>query len=233
MGLTRRGLARRRAADREAVLAQDASAVEGRIAARAPSDGTVPDGRAPAGGGRTGSRTGLPVAVGAALVVLVAASAWAGPALTQMRGAVGHVFSLPSSAKHGMLVTGDETRLLASVGRYVPAGQVIIDNPWNGSALAWSLGGREVLFPHLGGYWGKKRLTIAKHLNAYETNPKVCKAVHKLDLHWVVAAKGHLHGGKKVSKTWRGIDKAVEGHGVVRVAKVGSASLYRLTACWP
>lgn len=174
------------------------------------------------------------IAVAAALTVLVAVSAWAGGTMSGTRQAIGHVFSLPSTNKHKLLLDADETELLSSVGRYVPAGQVIIDDPWNGTALAWALGGRQTLFPHLGGYWGKSRVTIAKHLNAYRTNPKVCRAVRKLDLHWVVADKQKLYGGhSKEAKAFKGIDKAVKGEGVVEVASVGSTALYRLTACWP
>ncbi|WP_375399766.1 DUF6541 family protein [uncultured Amnibacterium sp.] len=173
------------------------------------------------------------IAVGAALTVLVAVSAWAGGPMGDMRAAIGQVFSLPTSDKNDLLIDADQTALLQSVGRYVPAGQVIIDDPWNGSALAWALGGRQTLFPHLGGYWGKSRATIAKHLNAYKTNPKVCTAVRKLDLHWVVSDKQKLYGGSKEAKAFKGIDKAVKGKGVLKVASVGSSALYRLTACWP
>lgn len=173
------------------------------------------------------------IAAGAALTLVVVLSAWAGGTMGGMRQAIGQVFSLPASDKNELLVDADQTALLESVGRYVPAGQVIVDDPWNGSALAWALGGRETLFPHLGGYWGKSRVTIAKHLNAYRTNPKVCRAVRKLDLHWVVSDKQKLYGGSKQAKAFKGIDKAVKGKGVVKVVSVGSSALYRITACWP
>ena len=42
---------------------------------------------------------------------------------------------------------------------------MIVGNPWNGSALAWALGGRRTLFPHLGGYWTTNGRIIEKHLD--------------------------------------------------------------------
>ena len=92
-------------------------------------------------------------AVTAAVTALVAVTAWFGPALGGVSQAMGDVFALPQSQKQGLLLDADETALLEHVGDFVPKGDVIVGNPWNGSALAWALGGRRTLFPHLGGYW--------------------------------------------------------------------------------
>jgi hypothetical protein len=166
----------------------------------------------------------------AAVTVLVAASAWASTA-TSMTPAIGRVFRLEDS-KHGRLLDRDEIALLSRVSRTVPAGRVIADNPWNGTALAWAVGGRKTLFPHFGGYWGTKRKLIAAHLDAYRSQPKVCEAVRALDLHWVVADPKRLKGFTKEAHAFRGIDRAVRGPGVTKVDSVGSTALYRLDACW-
>ncbi|MDQ1513421.1 MAG: hypothetical protein QOC59_1263, partial [Microbacteriaceae bacterium] len=171
---------------------------------------------------------------GSGLALLVAVVTWVGPALGGVSGAVGVVFSLPRSDKHGLLLDEDQAVLLAEVDRFVPAGQTIIDDPWNGSALAWALGDRETLFPHLGGYWGTERKRIAQHLDDYATNPKVCTAVRHLDLHWVLADPQRLWNNKSEAKAFFGIDRAVKkAKGVELVASSGTAALYRLTACWP
>lgn len=166
----------------------------------------------------------------AAAAVVVTGSAWASTA-TSMTPAIGGVFRLEESKK-GRLLDADEVTLLARVGRTVPPGQVIADNPWNGSSLAWAIGGRRTLFPHFGGYWGTKRKLIAAHLDAYRSRPAVCEAVRDLKLHWVVADTKRLKGFKKEAYAFRGIDRAVKGPGVTKVDSEGSTALYRLDACW-
>ena len=173
-------------------------------------------------------RTFAALAAGAA--VLVAVTAWASTA-TSMTPAIGRVFRL-EEAKHGRLLDVDQVALLARVGRTVPRGQLIVDNPWNGSSLAWAIGGRQTLFPHFGGYWGTERKLIAAHLDAYRSRPSVCRAVKRLDLHWMVADPQRLKGFKKEARAFRGVDRAVRGPGVTKVDSVGSTALYRLDACW-
>jgi hypothetical protein len=141
------------------------------------------------------------------------------------------VFRL-EDAKDGRLLDFDEVALLSRVGRTVPADQVIVDNPWNGSSLAWAIGGRRTLFPHFGGYWGTERKLIARHLDAYRSQPAVCRAVKRLDLHWIVADPQRFAGFKKEARAFRGVDRAVRGPGVTKVDSVGSTALYRLDACW-
>jgi hypothetical protein len=172
-------------------------------------------------------------AAAAVAALLVAVVTWVGPALGGVSSAIGVVFSLPRSDKHGLLLDEDQSVLLSQVGRFVPAGQTIIDDPWNGSALAWALGQRQTLFPHLGGYWGTERKRIALHLDRYATDPRVCTAVRHLDLHWVLADPQRLWNNRSEAKAFFGIDRAVKGDGVRLVASSGTAGLYRLTACWP
>lgn len=142
------------------------------------------------------------------------------------------MFALPLHDKDGKVVDADEVALLQELPKYVPVGQIVLGDPWNGSALAWAIGDRQSLFPHLGGYWGSTRITVANHLNAWQTDASVCPAVRSLDLHWLVADPQQLWNGNKQAKTWRGIDKAIGGPGLDQVAAVGSTKLYRITACW-
>ena len=171
------------------------------------------------------------VAVAAATLV-VSAVTWFGPAMPGLGNAVGLVFALPSQDKHRLLVDADEQLLLTEVGHYVPAGQVIADDPWNGTALAWALGGRQTLFPHLGGYWGTQRKLIGRSLDTAATDPRVCDAVRALDVHWLLYDPQHFDGEKKEAKPFAGIDRAASGPGVQLAASSGSTRLYRITACW-
>lgn len=169
-------------------------------------------------------------ALTAGVALLVAASAWASTA-TSMTPAIGRVFRLEDT-KDGRLLDVDQVALLARVGRTVPAGQLIVDNPWNGSSLAWAIGGRQTLFPHFGGYWGTERKLIAAHLDAYRSRPAVCRAVKRLNLRWIVADPQRFSGFKREARAFRGVDRAVRGPGVTKVDSVGSTALYRIDACW-
>ncbi len=170
----------------------------------------------------------LPVVIG----LLVSVSAWAGDSLGDMRESIGTVFSLPASDKSGLLLDADEVALLSRIGRTVPAGQLVVDDPWNGTALAWAFGGRQTLFPHLGGYWGDERKLIAAHLGEYGSNPAVCRAVRSFQLHWLVTDSQKLWGGRPEDKAYRGIDAMARSKGVTLADSQGSTKLYRITACW-
>ena len=167
------------------------------------------------------------------MTALVAVTAWFGPALGGVSHAMGDVFALPQTQKQGLLLDADETELLEHVGDYVPKGQVIAGNPWNGSALAWALGGRRVLFPHLGGYWTRDGRIIEHRLDNWATDTRVCPAVRAEDVHWVITDPGHLSGDRKAAARFAPIDRVVTTPGGAQlVASSGSTQLWRLTACW-
>jgi hypothetical protein len=171
-------------------------------------------------------------AVTALVTALVAVSAWLGPALGGVSTAMGGVFALPETQKHGVLIDADEMALLEHVGDFVPQGQVIVGNPWNGSSLAWALGGRKVLFPHLGGYWDYDGRVIQRHLDDWRTDKRVCAAVRQEKVRWVITEPGHLGGDAKAVRRFAAIDRVVRTPGGAQlVASSGSTKLWRLTAC--
>ena len=181
---------------------------------------------------RADPRTRTVVATVAIATALVPVATWTGPALGGVSAAMGQVFALPATQKQGVLLDADEQELLEQVGRFVPKDQVIVGNPWNGSALAWALGGRKTLFPHLGGYWTKDGRIVRRHLDDWATDERVCPAVRRLDVHWVITDPGHLAGDRHASSRFRPLERVARTDGVQLVASSGSTRLYRLTACW-
>ena len=89
----------------------------------------------------------------------------------------------------GALAGPAEQRLFAELEQVVPAGSVIAGNPWNGSALAEAVGGREVLFPHLSGAWGSDRSTVAASLAEVSTDRVACAAARRLGVDYVLAGR--------------------------------------------
>lgn len=182
---------------------------------------------------RTDPRLRTVALVTALVTALVAITAWTGPALGGVSTAMGSVFALPDTQKQGALIDADEMELLEHVGDFVPKGQLIVGNPWNGSALAWALGGRRVLFPHLGGYWDYDGRVIRSHLDDWRTDARVCPAVRQKHVRWVITEPGHLAGDRKAAARFAAIDRVVQTPGGAQlVASSGSTRLWRLTACW-
>lgn len=181
---------------------------------------------------RADPRARTVVAVVTVATAVLGAVTWTGPALGGVSSAIGGVFALPDSRKQGLLVDADEVALLRRVGEFVPADAVIAGNPWNGSALAWALGGRRTLFPHLGGYWGDDRNVIRLHLDDYRTDPRVCPAVRAVGLHWLLTDDGRLSGDRHAFRRFQALDRTASTPGVRLVASSGSARLWRFTGCW-
>ncbi|TPW73561.1 hypothetical protein FJ658_05090 [Schumannella sp. 10F1B-5-1] len=167
-----------------------------------------------------------------AVVVATAVIATAGAQLPSTSSSVAAVFRLPNSTKSGALLDRDEYRLLARLDRTVPAGDIVVGDPWDGSALSWAIGSRRSLFPHLAGVWSPDAVTIAQRLDQAAVDPEVCAAVNRLDAHWVVHDPELLWGQPAEAQFWAGIDRAVATPGLLtEVDAEGSSRLYRVSIC--
>lgn len=140
-------------------------------------------------------------------------------------------FAVPEGAKHGALLDRDEERLLREVGDHVPAGERVVGNPWNGSALTWALGGRESVFPGLVGDWGADRWVVAQRLDQARVDPGVCAALDRLNAHYLFHDPELLWGGDPQAAAFAGIDRAIGTDLITEVAREGDSVLYRISAC--
>jgi hypothetical protein len=141
------------------------------------------------------------------------------------------VFALPAHEKDGLLLDGDEQRLLKQLPRYVPAGDIVAGDPWDGSALSWAIGDRRALFPHLTGEWSADQLLVANSLDLLQRNALVCRAVHRLGVRWVVEDPQLLWDHPAEAIPYGGFHRAVQEGLLEPVARVGSAGLYRIPSC--
>jgi hypothetical protein len=128
------------------------------------------------------------------------------------------------------LVSGPERELLDRLDAVVPAGSRIVGNPWNGSALAEAVGGRQVLFPHLNGAWGRDRVTVASSLADLSDDAAVCPAVRRLGADFVLSGPSTFWPGDRRQLQYAGLQ--VQGRrGFEPVASGGRLTLYRITGC--
>jgi hypothetical protein len=130
----------------------------------------------------------------------------------------------------GALAGPAEQRLFAELRQVVPAGSVIAGNPWNGSALAEAVGGREVLFPHLSGAWGSDRSTVAASLADVRTNRVACAAARRLGVDYVLAGRSAFWRDDPRQRQYAGLDVSAA-EGFRPVAHGGRLTLYRVPQC--
>jgi hypothetical protein len=123
-----------------------------------------------------------------------------------------------------------ETALLARLPRWVPDGNSVAGNPWNGSALAGAVGGVDFLYPHLQGSWGADRVLLAARLDEAATEPQVCAAARRLHVGFVLDGPVSFWPGDWRQPRYAGL--AVAGRpGFEPVDTGGRLTLYRVTTC--
>lgn len=170
-------------------------------------------------------------AVAAALTALVIATAWCAPATRAVRADITTVFATPGPDTPGVMIDADEFAFLADIDRYVPEGEIVGGDPWNGSALVWAIGGRQAMFPHFTGEWSPDALLVAGSLDRANVDPAVCAAVSRLGLRYVLDDPGLLWGDPPEAQLYAGFHRATESGVLTEIAHRGATTLYRVAAC--
>ncbi len=128
------------------------------------------------------------------------------------------------------MVDPEQAAFVADLGQWVPAGEGVVGNPWDGAALTGPLAGRDAVFPHLSGAWGADRDLVASSLNEAAERPRVCAALRRLDASYVLVGPATFWVGDPRRERYAGLD--VAGHaGFQRVAGVDGMSLWRADVC--
>jgi hypothetical protein len=129
------------------------------------------------------------------------------------------------------LTTADMMRFYDKIAGEIPEDAVVAGNPFNGSAMLWAIGGREVLFPHFRSEHSREQRIIAGHLDELGTEPVVCESVRhlKVDYLLVGAAKFRTYDG--YWNYYRGLADPGDLPGFELVASEGGNKLYRITGC--
>lgn len=170
----------------------------------------------------------------AALTVLVAVTAWTGPATARELDAVRDTLAIAPSGTSGVLIDDDEYALLSRLDELVPEGELIVGSPWSGATLSWALGGRKPLFPHFVGEWTADELLVAERLDTALDDPEVCMAVHRLGVEYLLHDPVLMWGEPVEAHAFRGIAGAASVDGLLtEVARSGDTVLFRIAGCGP
>ena len=167
--------------------------------------------------------------VASAVIVLVAAG------FTSRTQAV-HDATLAVSKEYriepsSVVVSSDEMNVIEHIPDYVPQGDIIANNPWDGSPYIYSLVHRNLTGYHFDFKTDEKYRPIYKHLKDAKTDPEVCKVVNENNVHWYVHFKNPLNFGPDAQNLYDGMSDAVENGVLTPVYTSGEMGLYRISAC--
>ncbi len=126
------------------------------------------------------------------------------------------------------LLTPNELALLNQVDAIVGPEVKIAGNPWTGTALVYAFANRIPILARPG-VRDLKVLPITQHLQDAATDPAVCASVRANNVGFVLDFGGkEVHGENHV---YAGLINLEHNPSVTKVASVGEASLWRITAC--
>lgn len=150
---------------------------------------------------------------------------------SSMNTMVEKLHSLHTLDSDSRLISTNEIKLMEEAKDILPPDAVIAGNPWNGSALAYLFADRAVVFPHLGGSYGKDALEIAAELKS--GSPEACAAANRLGVTHVLDM-GDLYqtgGGANRHLDYPGLTDVAGSPVLTPVLNEGDAVLYKLTGC--
>lgn len=171
--------------------------------------------------------------VAVVLAWLVAGVSAAVLALSGVSASVSAVFRLPETEAGTAIVSRAQIDFLGHLGEYVPAGERVLGDPWDGSALSLLFGAREPVFPHVNGQWDADRRILAFGLQDIATDPAVCEALDRLHVRYVLYSRHELAGGDPAGNLFPAVHRAAEAGMFPLVATDGETSLYRIDQCGP
>jgi hypothetical protein len=170
-------------------------------------------------------RTGTAVSVAlVALLVLVTGGLY--PTDREGRVAAGY-----EVIEKEQLVNEETQDFIERIKDEIPADALVAGNPFNGSAMLWSLADREVLFPHFRSVQSRQQDYVAGHLDEAGTNPRVCQAVNDLGIDYLFVGGSRFRTVDPKWEYYEGLADPRSKPGFELVDTDGDSKLYRITAC--
>lgn len=148
-----------------------------------------------------------------------------------MSVAIATVFALADGPPGSAIVSKAQIDFISRLDEYVPAGQRVLGDPWDGSSTTWVFGDREPVFPHVNGQWDADRQTLAWSLADINSNPGVCEALNRLRVRHVLYNPHEFGGGDPSGNHFPGPHQAVEASLFTPVATDGDSTLYLIEQC--
>ncbi len=130
-----------------------------------------------------------------------------------------------------MLLDADERALIERLDEEVPEGEVIANNPLNGSALAYAIADRQVLFPHGSGAYSADAYRLVDTLVAEPA--AACQAAQNLDVSYVIdfGMDYIFEDPKGRDLLYKRMDHLEKSPILTEIDREGEAVLYQITGC--
>ncbi|WP_411376469.1 DUF6541 family protein [Arthrobacter sp. MPF02] len=130
------------------------------------------------------------------------------------------------------IMSPDELYLYEELPDLVPADKVIAGNPWDGSAWAYLVSGRQVLFPHVIPFMDADKALIASSFRDALSNPAVCGAANRLQVKYAINSDELIYlPGNPNNRNYPGLEHLDKAPGFREVARVGANRLYEFEGC--
>ena len=129
------------------------------------------------------------------------------------------------------ILNQDEMNVINEIPKIVPKDDVIVNNPWDGSAYIYALADRHLTSYHFEFQTSPKYAAILNDLKDARTNPEVCREVNQYKAHWYVHLENPGNFGPAQQKNYDGMVAAIDTDVLTPVYSSGPMTLYRISAC--
>lgn len=138
----------------------------------------------------------------------------------------------PGQITWGAMLSTEEIALLRELPSLVGEDAVVLGDPFNGSAYAWSVGRTRVVFPQLNlSDLDPAREYLLAHADEIQTDPQVCRYARDLGVTHLYLDPASPRDGAKRSAAPPALREVDVSVGFDLVAQAGTARLYEVTAC--
>ena len=168
------------------------------------------------------------IGVATVLVLVIAGLSSRVPSVQEATLAVSQEYRVTPTS---VVLNQDEMNVIYEIPKIVPKGDVIVNNPWDGSAYIYALADRHLTGYHFEFETSPKYSAIMHNLKDARTNPEVCREVNKYKAHWYVHLENQLNFGPDAQKNYDGLVAAIDTDVLTPVYSSGPMTLYRISAC--
>ena len=168
------------------------------------------------------------IGVATVLVLAVAGLSSRVPSVQETTLAVSQEYRVTPTS---VVLNQDEMNVINEIPKIVPKDDVIVNNPWDGSAYIYALADRHLTGYHFEFETSPKYSAIMHNLKDARTNPEVCREVNEYKAHWYVHLENQLNFGPDAQKNYDGLVAAIDTDVLTPVYSSGPMTLYRISAC--
>ncbi len=140
-------------------------------------------------------------------------------------------FPVSDDNNRSALITRQEQAFFTTLGRYVPAGQRIVNHGWDGSPLIYALSGVPVVSYSTRPPRAMPPTYLSLHVDRIAEDPQACAYAKQLDARYVVTSGPLEFANEPSVRFWAGVTAVKPSSTFEVVARSGQSTLYRIHAC--